>query len=256
MVESKVCANEIWVHVPIRDEKLENVAIIVDPLYNSKFFELMLYLIPAINIEDELTKMNINNYNIQYKYQDGSHVNNNINSFLKIVTDGTLYEELKNNPTLFKKFKDKYINKNIYDIIIVDEAHEHGINMDIIIALSKQSCYFNNKVKLMIVSATMDNDEPTYRSYFSHINDKLMYPIKANFSHHPITKENKYFLPEPQLMDRRYHISPPGKTTQYNIVVGKFVSKGIKVKIQGWMVIVNKRIFFIVVPKEYFKGIF
>ena len=64
---------------------------------------------------------------------------------------------------------DKFINRNIYDIVIVDEAHEHNINMDIIITLTKQACYFNNTVKLVIVSATMDDDEPIYRRYFATI---------------------------------------------------------------------------------------
>lgn len=168
-------------------------------------------------------KIKTNNYWVQFKHQQDSHTNNKkMHSYLKIVTDGTLLEELKNNPTLLQKNtsssgSSKFINKNIYDIIIVDEAHEHNINMDIILALSKQSCYFNNKVKLIVVSATMDDDEPIYRQYFSFINDKLMYPIKNYFPHHPIIKSINYFLPNPLFMDRRYHISPPGETTQYTV---------------------------------------
>jgi HrpA-like RNA helicase len=168
-------------------------------------------------------KIKTNNYWVQFKHQQDSHTNNKkLHSYLRIVTDGTLLEELKQNPTLFQKNisssgSSKFINKNIYDIIIVDEAHEHNINMDIILALSKQACYFNNKVKLIVVSATMDDDEPIYRQYFSFINDKLMYPIKNCFPHHPIIKDINYYLPDPLFMDRRYHISPPGETTQYTV---------------------------------------
>ena len=163
-------------------------------------------------------KIKTNNYWVQYKHQNDSHVNNSIpHSFLRIVTDGTLLEELKKNPTLFKKPTDKFINKNIWDIIIVDEAHEHNLNMDIIIALSKQACYFNNKVKLIIVSATMDDDEPIYRRYFKSINDKLMFPIKTHFRIHPIIPNINNYLPNSEYMDRRYHISPPGETTQYKV---------------------------------------
>jgi len=104
---------------------------------------------------------------------------------------------------------------NIYDIIIVDEAHEHNINMDIIIALSRQTCYFNNSVRLIIVSATMDEDEPIYRRYFYYNNDNLMEPIKMPMKHPFLNIES--FLPQPIFMDRRYHISPPGETTQYKI---------------------------------------
>jgi hypothetical protein len=163
-------------------------------------------------------KIKTDNYWVQFKHQNDSHINNKkLHSFLRIVTDGTLLEELKSNPTLLQKFSNKFINKNIWDIVIVDEAHEHNINMDIIIALSKQACYLNNKVKLIVVSATMDDDEPIYRRYFRSINDNLMFPIKTHFPIHPIIPEIQYFLPNPIFMDRRYHISPPGETTQYRV---------------------------------------
>ena len=163
-------------------------------------------------------KIKTDNYWVQFKHQKDSHVNNKkLHSFLRIVTDGTLLEELKSNPTLLQKVSDKFINKNIWDIVIVDEAHEHNINMDIILALTKQACYFNNKVKLIVVSATMDDDEPIYRRYFKSINDNLMFPIKTHFSIHPIIPKVSYFLPNPIFMDRRYHISPPGETTQYRV---------------------------------------
>lgn len=167
-------------------------------------------------------KMKTNNYWVQFKHQKDSHINKKkLHSFLRIVTDGTLLEEMKSNVTLFQKIninnKTKYINKNIYDIIIVDEAHEHNINMDIIITLAKQACYLNNRVKLVVVSATMDDDEPIYRRYFSIINDKLMYPIKSELIIHPIIPNIINFMPNPIFMDRRYHISPPGETTQYRV---------------------------------------
>ncbi len=165
-------------------------------------------------------KAKTNNYWLQYKYQNDFHTNDKkLHGYLRIMTDGTLLEELKSNPTMFKKApdqkEDKFINKTIYDIIIVDEAHEHNINMDLIITLSKQACYFNNKVRLIIVSATMDDDEPIYRRYFSMINDNLLYPLKQSLVHPFFGTPD--FLPIPEYMDRRYHISPPGETTQYRV---------------------------------------
>jgi hypothetical protein len=173
-------------------------------------------------------RIKTDNYYIQYKYEGGDHTKkNNNHSVLKIVTDGTLLELIRLNPTLKKnnKYNDndeekkevniKYNNNNYYDIIIIDEAHEHNVNMDIIIALAKQSCYINNQVKLIIVSATLDDDEPIYRSYFKFINDKLVFPIKSVIEN-PFF-ENKLLLLNPIYMDRRYHISPPGETTQYKI---------------------------------------
>lgn len=166
-------------------------------------------------------KIKTNNSKVQYKYQKDSHVELKSNYFLRIMTDGSLLEDMKGNSTMMVKAPkvkntepDKFINNNIYDIIIVDEAHEHNINMDIIIALARQTCYFNNKVKLIIVSATMDEDEPIYRRYFYNNNDNLTYPIKYPINN-PFTTQA--ILPQAIFMDRRYHISPPGETTQYKV---------------------------------------
>ena len=162
-------------------------------------------------------KMRTNNYFVQFKHKTDNHISEINNYNMKITTDGTLILDLKTSLSMFKKINDQYINENIYDIIVVDEAHEHNINMDLIIALSKQACYINNKIKLVIVSATMDDDEPIYRSYFKIINDKLMYPIKTEFIKHPLIPEINNFKPNPIFMDRRYHISPPGETSRYQV---------------------------------------
>ena len=154
-------------------------------------------------------KIKTNNMNIQFKYMGESFTSDNMRDYyLRVMTDGTLIETLYTNPTLY----DNNMNKNIYDIIIVDEAHEHNTNMDLIITLCKQTCYYNNMVRLVIVSATMDDDEPIYRRYFRDNNDNLLFPIK-----HSIKFMGQDFLPNANLMDRRYHISPPGETTQYTV---------------------------------------
>jgi HrpA-like RNA helicase len=158
--------------------------------------------------------MKTNNYYVQYKHQNGEHTNNIFGNYLKIVTDGTLYESIKTNPVMRKKINNQYIDENINDIIIIDEAHEHNTNMDLIITLARQTCFFNNMIRLIIISATMDDDEPIYRRYFKDIYDEKLYPIKQNFIH-PILDID--FDPNPLYMDRRYHISPPGETTQYII---------------------------------------
>ena len=166
-----------------------------------------------------------NNFYVQMKYSDDSHIKNNCSHLtLKILTDGTIYEELQTNPLLkeqiFKSGKKdfEYGYKNHYDIIILDESHEHNTNMDMILTLTRQSCLYNNSLRLIIMSATMDEDEPIYRSYFRCINDDLLYPIKAPLYKHPILLDlfhNNIYVPDTIYMDRRFHISPPGQTTQY-----------------------------------------
>ena len=163
------------------------------------------------------------NFYVQMKYSGDSHTKENCSHLtLKILTDGTLYEELQQNPIMkeqiFSSGKTDFIYgpKNHYDIIILDESHEHNTNMDMILTLARQTCYYNNSIKLIIMSATMDEDEPIYRSYFSCINDNLTYPLKATTYCHPILKTIiQNYLPETIYMDRRFHISPPGETTQY-----------------------------------------
>ena len=59
-----------------------------------------------------------------------------------------------------------------------------------------------------------------YRSYFNIINDNIIYPIKQPIytrKHHILQYTSNYdhFLPYSVYMDRRFHISPPGETTQY-----------------------------------------
>jgi len=159
-------------------------------------------------------KVRNNNFYVQMKHSQDSHIKNNCPHLtLKILTDGTLYEELIQNPLMkeqvFNPGKKEYVYgyKNHYDSIIIDESHEHNTNMDMILTLLRQSCLYNNALRLIVMSATMDEDEPIYRSYFRCINDNLLYPIKSS-----VTDANTIF------MDRRFHISPPGETTQYVVI--------------------------------------
>lgn len=163
------------------------------------------------------------NYYIQYKYQGNEHTNTSTNNFLRIVTDGTLLEEIKKSPFLTKSVSNPnatdesgtrlpwvkmFQAENKYDIIIVDEAHEHNANMDIILTLARDTTYLNNSTKLVIVSATMENDEAIYRRYYRQINDNRSYPLSAYIEWGRFDRAN---------VDRRMHISPPGATTQHVI---------------------------------------
>ena len=143
------------------------------------------------------------NYYVQYKYNGGEHTNSQ-NAYLKIVTDGTLFEEIKQNAFLSYRVDNQYRSGNIYDNIVVDEAHEHNTNMDMILTLMRDAMYINNSLKLVIISATMDDDEPIYRRYYRDINDNRMFPLNVFIKHNQLDRIN---------MDRRIHISAPGQTT-------------------------------------------
>ena len=188
---------------------------------NSAWISTELGIQNKIKSKDETLKTD--QYYSQYKYQGDKHSKDNCNHLtLKMVTDGTLLEEINNNIIMKEqikipdpKIKDNLFSiKNSYDIIIIDEAHEHNVNMDIILSLARHSCFYNNSIRLVIVSATMDDDEPIYRSYFQNINDNLLYPIKQPIIH-PLLLEEFYI--NSTFLDRRVHISAPGQTTQFNI---------------------------------------
>lgn len=167
--------------------------------------------VPIIQKIEENYKRKTDNYFVEFKYKSDSHMKETDSYLqLKVVTDGTLLQELSNNIIMKKQYFSKlkqdfvYSPENKYDIIIIDEAHEHNANMDVILSLMRNTCYYNNSIRLVIVSATMNDDEPIYRSYYRDIDDKLLFPIK---------KENI----NPLYIDRRFHISPFGETTQYTI---------------------------------------
>jgi hypothetical protein len=150
------------------------------------------------------------NYNVQYQYRDKKHTKIVSGLMLKIVTDGLLLQEILKYPLLKKTTNNKYnkYNQNIYDTVIVDEAHEHNKNMDYILTLMKYALYYNNNIKLIIISATMDDDEPTYRRFYRDINDNRIFPFSNFIISNNIDRIN---------VDRRLHISPPGGTTRHKI---------------------------------------
>jgi HrpA-like RNA helicase len=124
------------------------------------------------------------NYYIQYSYQGSKHVRDDKHMTLKVMTDGSLWNTISTNVLMKAKRKaldnknntvDVFTKYNIYDIIMVDEAHEHNKNMDLILTITKYSAYYNNSIKIVIISATMDDDEPTYRRFYRAINDNLKY---------------------------------------------------------------------------------
>lgn len=146
---------------------------------------------------------------IQYKHGKGSLVDELYHPYLRIYTDGSLYNIIKQNYFFKKKIiennnssKQNYLKTNLFDIILVDEAHEHNTYMDMILTLSKFATYINNQVTLGIISATMDDDEITYRKYFQPIDNNWKAPLKL-LDNTQILNYNYNYI------DRRIHLSIP-----------------------------------------------
>jgi hypothetical protein len=142
---------------------------------------------------------------IQYQHGDDliHSTSNKNNLMLRLVTDKILLNQILSTPLLINKYM-----SNIYDIIIIDEAHEHNVNMDLILTIMKQYIYYNNSIKLIIISATMDDDEPIYRRYYKYIDDNKKYPLNVTIQNYKLNRIN---------IDRRVHISKPKQDTLFNI---------------------------------------
>ena len=235
----------------------------IDKKFDGKIICTQPRISPTIENSKQISKelgVNILNYNaifnsevrtiegiVQYKYEKDDHIDDDQEYYLRIVTDGSLLTDIKKSPLIKQLInirstdkKNKFFSlKNMYDIIIVDESHEHNSNMDLILSLIRGSILLNNDLKLVIISATMELDDPIYRSYFRLINDNLKYPIRdlCVFDNESLNELSKYKAAKsenpniqitgpPQkfsklldriVIDRRIHISPPGQTTQFII---------------------------------------
>jgi len=121
----------------------------------------------------------------------------------KVCTDKLLFNDLLKYPI----FTINNYSKNLFDCIMIDETHEHNVNMDLILSILKPIIMLNNTLRLIIVSATMDNDEPYYRRFYKDIFDNFKFPN---------INQNQFI--DRSFLDRRIHISEPGKDTTYNII--------------------------------------
>ena len=152
-----------------------------------------------------------NNKYIQYKHMNGNNVDDGIYPKIRFITDGSVLTDAKDPFLKTKKVvgdQTIYLRNNKYDVIIIDEAHEHNANMDMILTTIINALYYNNKIRLVIMSATMDADEPTYRRFYRDINDNRKYPLNNWIKKYNLDRINT---------ERRFHISPPGETTRFKI---------------------------------------
>ena len=167
----------------------------------------------------KILEPSMNKY-VQYEYKKDKIVDNYTQTYLKFSTDGLFLQQLLNNIVLKEesqvslkmneKNQNKYKINNLYDIIAIDEAHEHNKNMDYILTLMRNTLYYNNDLKLVIISATMEDDEKYYRYYYRHINDNLKFPLSSIVLDPwkvPGIPDNNFY--SRYLIDRRVHIAAP-----------------------------------------------
>jgi ATP-dependent helicase HrpA len=69
-------------------------------------------------------------------------------AYIKVMTDGMLLAESQ---------KDRFFNE--YDTLIIDEAHERSLNIDLILGILKTLLRRRNDLKVVITSATIDTEK-------------------------------------------------------------------------------------------------
>lgn len=121
---------------------------------------------------------------VGYKYQGSKKMYNDETNLL-YTTDGTIVQKLMNDPEL----KD-------FDGVIIDEAHERKVQIDIMLLLLKNVLKKRKDFKLIIMSATINAN--IFEKYFKKFDFKKIelggqtnYPIESIYLEKPI-KQSEY----------------------------------------------------------------
>lgn len=177
---------------------------------------------------------NIENNNL--KYQKLTNTSN-----ITFMTDGKMID-------LFRfydnKNKLKIINKK-WNSIIIDEVHEHNKNMDIILTLYKKhiKSLVQNNIKLIIISATMDNDEARFRNYYNITESKaknVNYYFNKRIHLFNASKEGTLY----QIKEKYYFDTPTNKN------IKELIKLGIEISIQKILNNKGNLLFFVATKKQ------
>ncbi|HPL63096.1 MAG TPA: ATP-dependent RNA helicase HrpA [Syntrophales bacterium] len=106
-------------------------------------------------------------YKIRFEEKVGS------GAFIKLMTDGILLAEIQGDPLL-----------RLYDTIIIDEAHERSLNIDLILGLLRNLLRRRKDLKVVITSATIDAKKFSRAFGRAPVIDVSgrMYPVEVRYS--------------------------------------------------------------------------
>lgn len=200
----------------------------------------------GVNIE--INKIVQDNYYLQYLSSKQKHFKERCyHPTIIFSTDGSIVNKLNNNILLLNSFSRNNIdysnvipNENLYDAILVDEAHEHNSNMDIIISFMK-IIYDKRNSNLKIIKEISNREIKKLERKIVKTSEDIIMIEKYNtvLNNIDIIKNNIFRFSiisatmdfdEPVYRaffknlnrdflsyDKRVHISPPGFKTNYTI---------------------------------------
>ena len=113
-------------------------------------------------IKDQIAPENLGENYCAYKMR--FYDTTDTDTRIKILTDGMLLQELKADPMLSR-----------YSVIMVDEAHERSLNIDLVLGLLKQILAQRKDLKVIVSSATMNTK--VFSRYFADPETKAPAPI-------------------------------------------------------------------------------
>lgn len=119
---------------------------------------------------------------VGYIYKGADRSMSNANNRLVYMTDGSLFVKFVSDPTLSE-----------YSVIVIDEAHERRIQIDLLLLFLKK--LLESKVRpdlrVIIMSATIDSDK--YQNYFQSVSSQVIkvsglpnHPIEVIFQNQPV----------------------------------------------------------------------
>ncbi len=122
-------------------------------------------------------------------------------SYVKLMTDGILLAEIQN---------DRWLNE--YQTLIIDEAHERSLNIDLLLGFIKTLLPKRPDLKLIITSATIDPER--FSRYFNNAPMVMVsgrtYPVEVRYR--PVTDEEQKDRDRTQAvidaLDELFSISP------------------------------------------------
>jgi HrpA-like RNA helicase len=160
-------------------------------LHTTDYKGKVVMTLPKTGITREAAERNAKALNVElgeevgYQYR-GSKLKNGKPSKsektrLLFSTDGSIVAQLINDPAL-----------KAYDIVIIDEAHERSIQIDILLLLMKKALKLNPNLKLIVMSATIDKDifENYYKKDFKfayvYVPGETLHPVDIKYLNNPI----------------------------------------------------------------------